>query len=98
MRVTFFDRDWKKMPFERYYRSEDNEIKKPESYELMLNLAEKIATATKLPFARIDFYEINKKPLFGEITLFPGSGMEPFMPDEWDYILGEWINLPNKHQ
>lgn len=98
MRVTFFDRDWKKMPFERYYHSEDKEIKKPESYELMLSLAEKIATATKLPFARIDFYEINQKPLFGEITLFPGSGMEPFMPDKWDYILGKWINLPNKQQ
>lgn len=96
MRVTFFDRDWKKMPFERYYHAEDKEIKKPESYELMLDLAEKIASAIKLPFARIDFYEVNKKPLFGEITLFPGSGMEPFMPDEWDYILGEWIDLQNK--
>lgn len=96
MRVTFFDRNWEKMPFERYYHSEDREIKKPESYELMLSLAEKIASAIKLPFARIDFYEVDKKPLFGEITLFPGSGMEPFMPDKWDYILGDWIDLQNK--
>ena len=47
-----------------------------------------------MPFARIDFYEINEKVYFGEITFYPASGFEGFKPEEWDLKLGEWIKLP----
>ena len=47
-----------------------------------------------MPFARIDFYEINEKVYFGEITFYPASGFEGFNPKEWDLKLGEWIKLP----
>ena len=45
-------------------------------------------------FPRIDFYEINEKVYFGEITLFHYSGMVPFEPAEWDKKFGDWIKLP----
>lgn len=44
---------------------------------------------------RVDFYEINKRPYFGELTFYPGSGFEEFTPDEWDYKLGECLSLTN---
>lgn len=91
-KVTFYDTDWKKMSFERHYPS-GPQLKKPASYDEMVALAEKLAS--HIPFARIDFYEIEGKPYFGEITLFPGSGMEEFTPEEWDSILGSWIKLPD---
>ena len=43
---------------------------------------------------RMDFYEIDGKPYFGEYTFFNGGGFEPFKPDEWETRLGSWIELP----
>lgn len=94
LKVTFFDTNWERMPFERHYPAEPNQICKPKSYEEMTQLAEKLAD--KIPFVRIDFYEIKGKPYFGEMTFFPGNGMEEFTPEEWDGTLGSWIELPNK--
>ena len=94
LKVTFFDTNWERMPFERHYPAEPNQICKPKSYEEMTKLAEKLAD--KIPFVRIDFYEIKGKPYFGEMTFFPGNGMEEFTPEEWDETLGSWIELPNK--
>ena len=57
----------------------------------MVQLAETLAVPLK--FARIDFYDINGEIYFGEITFFPGNGMEEFSPEKWDYRIGEWLEL-----
>ena len=92
LKVTFYDTDWKVMPFERHYPKSRTDIPKPLHYDDMVALAEKLAK--DIPFVRIDFYEVEGKVYFGEITFFPGSGWEEFTPSEWDKTLGEWIQLP----
>lgn len=92
LKVTFFDTDWKVMPFERHYPRSNKRIEKPVSYEKMVDLATKLSG--KIPFVRCDFYEIHGKPYFGELTFYPGSGMEEFNPEEYDKKLGDWITLP----
>lgn len=96
LKVTFFDTNWEKMPFERHYPIDEKEIKKPASYNEMVSLAEMLSK--DIPFVRIDFYEINKRPYFGEMTFYPGSGLEEFTPRKWDDILGNWIQLPRKRR
>ena len=91
LKVTFFDRDWKKLPFERHYSRSEKDIPRPQNYELMIQLAERLAL--DIPFVRVDFYEINGKVYFGELTFYPGSGFEEFKPESYDYQLGEWIKL-----
>lgn len=92
LKVTFYDREWNVMPFERHYPKSTVPIKKPENYDTMVQLAENLAA--NFPFVRIDFYEVSGQIYFGEITLYPGSGWEEFRPEEWDKKLGEWIDLP----
>ena len=92
LKVTFYDIEWEKMPFHRHYPSADYDIPRPSSYTEMIRLAEKLSR--DIPFLRVDFYEINNHPYFGELTMYPGSGFEEFVPVEWDYILGSWIKLP----
>ncbi len=94
LHVTFFDRDWKIMPFERGFPSRRAGFKKPQNYNEMLRLAEILSE--NIPFVRVDFYEVDGKVYFGELTFFPGNGMEKFSPEEWDYTLGSWIQLPEK--
>ena len=49
------------------------------------------------PFARTDFYCIDGKIYFGEITFFPWSGYMRFTPDSFDYDLGALFELPEKN-
>lgn len=60
----------------------------------MIKIAE-ILTAG-IPQARVDFYDLNGKIYFGEITLFESSGLSPFKPKQYDLIFGSYINLPDR--
>lgn len=91
LKVTFFDLNWNRLDFERHYPSSAKEISKPQNLDLMIELAGKLSEG--IPFVRVDFYEIEGQVYFGEMTFFPGGGMEEFRPVEWDYILGGWIKL-----
>lgn len=58
----------------------------------MIELAKVLSKG--IPFVRIDFYEVSGRVYFGEITFFPASGMEKFIPEEIDKKLGDLIELP----
>ncbi len=94
LNVTFFDRNWRKMPFTRGFPASSIDFPQPEHYDKMIAAAELLSK--DIPFVRVDFYEIKGKLYFGEMTFFPGNGVEVFSPEKWDYILGSWINLPQK--
>lgn len=96
LKVDFYDIDWNKMPFARAYPRSKKLTPKPENYDKMVELATKLSQ--NIPFVRIDFYEVDGKLYFGEMTFYPGSGFEPFYPKKWDKILGDWITLPNEQR
>ena len=54
----------------------------------------------KFPFVRVDFYSVNGKTIFGEMTFYPGDGRKDFYPDEYNVIIGDYFKLPklNKGQ
>ena len=89
--INIYDEKWNKMPFNRKGEGTNKILEKPMHYEKMIQLAEKLSYG--IPFARIDFYEINNKIYFGEITLYPAGGFKKFEPEEYDKILGEWLKL-----
>lgn len=91
--IAFYDSRWSRMPFERKYQAYKSEMLKSQTYEQMVQFAEKLSE--EIPFSRINFYELKGKPYFGEITFFPESEFEQFNPSEWDKTLGKWIQLPN---
>ena len=92
LNVDFYDIDWNLMPFERHYARSNTTIPKPYTYSKMIHYSEILSTG--LPFARIDFYESDRRLFFSEITLYPGSGFEEFSPESYDYLLGNWLKIP----
>ena len=96
LKVTFFDLNWNKLPFTRLYPTSKIDIEKPIFYNNMLRIAKILAEP--FPFVRVDFYCIKNKLYIGEMTFYPGAGYEPFNPIEWDYKLGEMLNLPQKEK
>lgn len=89
----FFSETWEHLPVKRPKLNRARQaIPCPETLPRMIELAEKLSAG--IPFLRVDFYEISGKIYFGELTFFPTSGMARFDPDEWDGIIGGWIDLP----
>ena len=68
-------------------------IKRPENLEKMIELAQRLSQG--IPHIRTDFYSINGKIYFGELTFYHGSGYEKFNPETWNKKLGDWIDLSN---
>lgn len=91
--VSMYDMDWNLMPFEHIHPNQGEKVDKPKNLDLMKELAERIAKYIDNPFVRVDFYEVLGKVYFGEITFYPEGGMGYFNPLEWDYILGDWMDL-----
>ena len=92
LRVDFFDLEWNRMPFTRHYPNADVPPEAPSRLKDMVTMAERLAVG--LPFVRADFYEVAGEFYFGELTFYPGSGMEEFDPERWDAELGSWLELP----
>jgi len=68
----------------------------PLSFDKMISLAELLSVG--YPHLRVDFYEVNGKVYFGEFTLYHGSGLMNFKPDEWNERMGGWITLPENRK
>lgn len=95
-KFDYFDMDLVRLPFssaghEAAYHTGE---KHPPiaGFEEMKSLARKLSEG--FPFIRIDFYDINGRVYFGEMTFFHDDGMVPILPYEWDVRLGEMISLP----
>jgi hypothetical protein len=90
-KFDFFDADFNRLDLKQHYPNSTVEIKKPENFYKMKELASLLSKG--MPHVRIDFYNINGKIYFGEFTLYHLAGTEKFEPEKWDYIFGDWIDL-----
>lgn len=90
----FFDQNWTHLDVQReIHPNSDTVIEKPRELDKMLELAEKLSK--DVPFLRSDFYTIDGKVYFGELTFYPASGFEGFQPASFDRKLGDWLVLPD---
>lgn len=92
--ADFFDMDFHHLPFTIDHDTAEVPPEKPKNFELMKKLASVLSEGT--PQLRVDFYEVDGRVYFGEMTFFHCSGMAPFHPEEWDKIFGDWVILPPK--
>jgi hypothetical protein len=87
-KATFYDRKWMPQPFTLgSWPLDQRRLLRPKSLGNMIDCAEKLSL--DFPFVRIDLYEIEGKPYFGEYTFFPEAGLGRFNPPSHDLLLGE---------
>lgn len=91
MNKSYFDNNWNLLNIKEGNHNNDVNIKKPLNFDKMKELSKLLSK--NIPFLRVDFYEIENKIYFGELTFYPNGGYEKFEPEEWDYKLGKLINL-----
>lgn len=89
----FYNRDWEHLDVKRPdHENASKSAERPKELDEMLRLSEQLAK--DITFVRSDFYTIDHKVYFGELTFFPASGMKAFIPEKWDEIFGEWLKIP----
>ncbi|RLD27058.1 MAG: glycosyltransferase [Bacteroidetes bacterium] len=90
----FYDLDWQKLPYLKgKLKMYSGEFKKPANLDEMIELAKVLSEP--FPFVRVDFYLVNGKTIFGELTFYPGDGRTEFKPDDVNKVIGDYLNLPS---
>lgn len=96
----FYDINWKRTNITQggisVYGASTTDMPKPDTLDKMLEFSRILSKG--IPHVRIDWYSINGKLFFGEMTFFDGSGFDPYDKYEDDLLLGSWINLPKEKQ
>lgn len=93
-KFDFYDLHWNHLDVKNGHPNASEAIEKPEHFDKMVEIAEKLAS--DFPHVRVDLYHENGKIYFGELTFFHFGGNVPFEPEEFDYILGNELKLPEK--
>lgn len=92
-RRNVYDIEWNLLEAEITYPKEKNiKIEKPNNFEEMIKLSQQLSK--NIPHVRVDFYEIDNRVLFGELTFFHQSGLGIFKPEEFGVEMGSWLKLP----
>ena len=93
-KFDFYDMGLNHMPIKS--AGHENSVNPPAvSPELFTKMKELCCVLSAgYPHVRIDFYVINDKIYFGEITFHHDGGFVQLEPEEWNTTFGEWIKLP----
>ncbi|MGI5056610.1 ATP-grasp fold amidoligase family protein [Treponema socranskii] len=92
---NIYDTNWKLLPLEIEYSSKaERQIERPECLQELLHLASELSKG--IPHIRTDFYVVQEKIYFGELTFYHGNGYEKFAPKEWCDTFGKWLELPDR--
>lgn len=66
-------------------------FEKPGCFKEMLSVAENLSEP--FPFVRVDFYVVNSKLVFGELTFTPAAGLDTNRLPETDILFGDLLKL-----
>ena len=91
---NIYNLDWERQAFSVGYPASARNIAPPQNFEKMKQLTQKLCEG--FPHVRVDFYNVDGKIYFGEMTFTSGNGGETFSPKEYNLILGDMITLPPK--
>ena len=92
-KANYYDLNWNFLSYkEDGILNDQNHIEeKPENFDKMIEFTNILSKGTK--FLRVDFYNINGKIKFGELTFFPRNGFGVLSPYSTDKQVGKFIDL-----
>ena len=93
-KFDYYDINFNHLDIIQHYPNSKKKIDKPKNYDKMIELSKKLSKGLK--HVRVDWYEVNGKLYFGEITFYHFSGLQPFNDIKWDNMFGDWISLEDK--
>ena len=96
---NWYSIDWRREPYSwsspkghnKFTIPSDEDVEKPETLDEMINLSQILAEP--FTYVRVDWYDLDGKLYFGEMTFHHDSGVAPILPAIWDKRLGSELTL-----
>ena len=93
--MDLFDMNWNcinhNLSGSEHFRIGEGNISKPKTFNLMMEAAKKLSEGH--PQVRVDFYEVNGKLYFGEMTFTSNGGYMRYFTPNFLLELGKKIKL-----
>ncbi len=90
-KFDYFDVNFNHLNLIQHYPNATKPIRKPMNFDRMLELS--AVLSKDIPHVRVDFYEVDGRLYFGELTFYHLGGYVPFEPESWDEVFGEWLKI-----
>lgn len=87
----YYDVNWNKLSLLQGLPISTYTMEKPEVFEKMLFFCKELSKG--IPHVRVDWYIINKRLYFGELTFSDSAGFSDFRTVGANEEIGEWIDL-----
>ena len=92
-RRNIYDINWNLQEWQQHtYKNTDYSIPRPVNFDLMIELTKELASG--FSHVRVDWYNIQGKLYFGEMTFTNSSGFELIHPYKYNLMLGDMWKLP----
>lgn len=96
---NWYSATWEREPFRWsspkgngiYTDPSKEDVPKPKNLTKMIELSEKLAESFR--YVRVDWYDVDGKLFFGELTFHHDGGNQPILPKVWDEKLGARLLL-----
>ncbi|MFO1439515.1 MAG: ATP-grasp fold amidoligase family protein [Verrucomicrobiaceae bacterium] len=89
--------DWRCLPVSLAHDRYLAPAAAPRDLDVMLEIAQRLSR--EHDFVRVDLYQTGVGVYFGEMTFFPGSGLEVFTPASFDLAIHErWLRKEPRHE
>ena len=87
----FYDTNWNRIPMDsEYIPVEGSSVERPKQLTELLESSRKLSHGLK--FVRVDFYIVNERIYFGEMTFYPAAGFKRYTPEQYDKKYASLIN------
>lgn len=91
---VLYTSDWEYLPYSLLCKTDPTSIiPKPSCLEKMIEIVKVLAEGFR--HVRVDLYLVDEKIYFGEMTFAHLNGIGNYSPEEFGYVMGEWITLPS---
>ena len=89
---AYYDLDFNRLPFiNGTWIDNSSNVQKPAQWNQMLEISKILSK--DFPFVRVDFYLTQENLYLGELTFTPGGGLNKYTPVDWDYKMGEMLDI-----
>ena len=93
LKFDWYDMELNHLPFKsKGYENSTTFMKPFPEFDEMKKVAGMLSDG--IPYVRVDLYLVNGRIYFGEMTFYHDAGFVALQPEEWEYKLGSWIELP----
>ena len=93
-RRNIYDVDWNLLDVEiNFPKDTQRSVRRPVQLDKMIEFAEKLSKEFRE--VRVDFYLINDRIYFGEMTFFSGAGFSKYTPQSFEAEMGKKLSLIN---